>query len=34
MYPLAYLREVLTRLPRITNHDDLEELTPSNWTPD
>lgn len=28
--PLAYLRDVLTRLPRATNHT-VQELTPENW---
>jgi hypothetical protein len=31
--PLAYMRDVPTRLPRMTNQDDLEALTPSHWTP-
>lgn len=31
--PLAYLRDVLTRLPTMTNQDDLDPLLPSNWTP-
>ena len=31
--PLAYMRDVLTRLPRMTNQDDLDALSPSNWTP-
>jgi len=31
--PLAYMRDVLTRLPRMTNQDDLDALTPSHWTP-
>jgi len=31
--PLAYLRDVLTRLPAMTNHDDLDALTPANWRP-
>ena len=31
--PLAYLRDVLTRLPRMTNQDDLGPLTPSGWLP-
>ena len=31
--PLAYLRDVLTRLPRMNNHDDLAPLLPRNWTP-
>lgn len=29
--PLAYLRDVLTRLPRMTNQDDIAALTPSRW---
>ena len=31
--PLAYLRDLLTRLPAMTNRDDLDALLPSNWTP-
>jgi transposase len=31
--PLAYLRDVLTRLPTMTNQDDLDALTPVNWQP-
>lgn len=31
--PLAYLRDVLTRLPQMTNRDDLTVLTPANWKP-
>jgi transposase len=31
--PLAYLRDVLTRLPRMTNQDDLTPLLPSQWSP-
>jgi transposase len=31
--PLAYLRDVLTRLPAMTNQDDLGALTPSRWLP-
>jgi hypothetical protein len=31
--PLAYLRDVLTRLPAMTNQDDLTALTPANWSP-
>lgn len=31
--PLTYMRDVLTRLPRMTNQDDLDALTPSHWTP-
>jgi transposase len=30
--PLAYLRDVLTRLPRMTNQDDLAALTPARWS--
>jgi transposase len=29
--PLAYLRDVLTRLPSMTNQDDLTPLLPSRW---
>jgi transposase len=29
--PLAYLRDVLTRLPRMTTRDDLNALTPARW---
>ncbi len=31
--PLAYLRDLLTRLPRMTSRDDLTPLLPRNWTP-
>ena len=31
--PLAYLRDVLTRLPRLTNRDKLTALLPANWQP-
>lgn len=31
--PLAYLRDVLTRLPTMTNQDDLRPLLPSQWRP-
>ncbi len=31
--PLAYLKDILTRLPRMTNQDDLGALTPENWKP-
>lgn len=31
--PLAYLRAVLTRLPAMTNQDDLTPLTPAGWQP-
>jgi hypothetical protein len=30
--PLAYLRDVLSRLPAMTNRDDLAPLLPANWT--
>jgi len=29
--PFAYLKDVLTRLPRMTNQDDLAALTPARW---
>jgi hypothetical protein len=31
--PLAYLRDVLTRLPAMNNRDDLAPLLPANWQP-
>ena len=31
--PLAYLKDILTRLPRMTNQDDLRQLTPRLWQP-
>jgi transposase len=31
--PLAYLRDLLTRLPAMTNRDDLRPLTPARWSP-
>jgi transposase len=31
--PLAYLRDVLTRLPAMTNQDDLTPLIPRHWVP-
>jgi transposase len=31
--PLAYLRDVLTRLPAMTNQDDVRPLLPSRWRP-
>jgi len=31
--PLAYLRDVLSRLPAMTNQDNLDALTPANWQP-
>lgn len=31
--PLAYLRDLLTRLPTMTNQDDLRPLLPVNWQP-
>lgn len=31
--PLAYIKDILTRLPRMTNQDDLRQLLPKNWQP-
>ena len=31
--PHAYLRDVLTRLPAMTNQDDITVLTPARWSP-
>ena len=31
--PLAYLRDVLARLPQMTTRDDLDALTPARWQP-
>ena len=31
--PMAYLKDILTRVPRMTNQDDLGALTPENWQP-
>jgi transposase len=31
--PFTYLRDVLTRLPRMTNQEDLGPLLPSRWQP-
>jgi hypothetical protein len=31
--PFVYLRDMLTRLPAMTNQDDLGALTPANWRP-
>mgnify|MGYP003488228546 FL=1 len=31
--PFAYLKDVLTRLPCMTNQDDLAALTPARWSP-
>ena len=31
--PFAYLKDVLTRLPRMTNQDKLDDLLPSSWKP-
>jgi len=31
--PLAYLKDVLSRLPAMTNQDDLGALTPARWLP-
>lgn len=30
---LAYRRDVLSRVPMMSNQDDLDPLLPSNWTP-
>ena len=30
--PLAYFRDVLTRLPSMTSKDDLGPLLPGNWS--
>ncbi len=31
--PFAYLKDVLTRLPAMTNQDDFAALTPARWSP-
>jgi hypothetical protein len=31
--PRAYLRDVLSRLPAMSNRDDLTPLMPANWQP-
>lgn len=31
--PFAYIKDVLTRLPRLTNQDKLDDLLPSSWKP-
>lgn len=31
--PFAYLKDVLSRLPRMSNQDKLDDLLPSNWKP-
>ena len=31
--PLAYVRDLLTRMPRLKNSDDLMSLLPSRWQP-
>lgn len=31
--PHAYLKDVLTRLPAMTNQDDLKPLLPQHWQP-
>jgi transposase len=31
--PAAYLRDILTRLPAMTNQEDLDALTPRCWQP-
>jgi hypothetical protein len=30
---MAYMKDLLTRLPRMTNRDDLRALTPRLWQP-
>jgi hypothetical protein len=30
---MAYMRDILARLPRMTNRDDLRALTPRLWQP-
>ncbi|WP_309386198.1 transposase domain-containing protein [Cerasicoccus frondis] len=30
--PFDYLRDVLTRLPKMTNQDDISALAPSKWS--
>ncbi|WP_425499888.1 transposase domain-containing protein [Cerasicoccus maritimus] len=30
--PFDYLRDVLTRLPKMTNQDDISALAPSQWS--
>ena len=32
--PHAYLRDMLSRLPKMSNKDDLSALTPANWQPE
>ena len=31
--PFAYLKDILSLLPRMTNHDKLDDLLPSSWKP-
>jgi hypothetical protein len=31
--PFVYIKDVLTRLPRMTNQDKLDDLLPSSWKP-
>jgi len=31
--PFVYLKDVLSRLPAMTNHDDLAPLLPRHWQP-
>ena len=31
--PLTYLKDIRTQLPRLTNQDDLRQLTPRLWQP-
>lgn len=32
--PLAYMTDLLPRIPAMTNQDDLDPLLPKNWKPD
>jgi hypothetical protein len=32
--PLAYMTDLLRRIPAMTNQDDLDPLLPKNWKPD
>lgn len=31
MEPFSYLKDLLERLPTMTNQDELDQLTPLNW---
>ena len=31
--PFAYLKDVLSRLPKMTNRDSLDDLMPGSWKP-